>query len=156
MRLLKSSGNVCAITVASILLCSCSDQNDVKDADLALSLASIDVSEGKPIDRSKLAAMPGIDAALEQRAEGVKVSVSKQLRDPTDLIWGDIWTPDLITICGTVNGRNAYGAYAGAIDFYALDGQLARLPGHPQYQAKDLLRCLEGDDHRVILKAAQP
>lgn len=120
-----------------------------------LTMARSNAAMGKEVDRERLAKTPGIEGALREAAEDVKRSVALQLRDPTDPLWGDIWTTDYITICGSVNGRNAYGAYAGDEMFYAPDGMIGRLPGHPAYRAKDLQMCF-GGGHRVILSRQPP
>lgn len=140
-------------------LSACSDRRakvDELTASTSLATAANEVAEGREIDRAQLVAMPGLEAALVERAEWAKESARRQLRDPTDPIWGTIWTPDLITICGAVNGRNAFGAYAGDEVFYAPDGASARLPGHYQYEAKDLANCWVGGYYRVIIPAKAP
>lgn len=145
--------------LATLAIASCSDQpskTDVAAANTNLSYAAIELAEDRPFNRAELVGLPGLEEALIERAERAKDSARAQLRDPTNVIWGDIWTPDLIMICGTVNGRNAYGAYAGDEVFYAPNGTSARLPGHYQYEAKDLASCWEGDHYRVIIPAEAP
>ncbi len=140
-------------------LSSCGDgtsKSDIKNADLALTLAAGEARYGKPVDQSELLALPGLEAALDERGRRVKASARQQLRDPTDPIWGEIWTPDLLTICGTVNGRNAYGAYAGNEMFYATDGETARLAGSAQFKAAEAQACQDRSDPRLILRADRP
>jgi hypothetical protein len=147
------------IAAAAGLLASCSDwtsSSDVKNADLALTLAQGEARYGKPIDRSELLALPGLESALDQRGRQVKASAGQQLRDPTDPIWGEVWTPDLVTICGTVNGRNAYGAYAGSEVFYSTDGETAHLAGSPQFKASEAQACQNRTDPRLILRGDNP
>lgn len=150
---------VAVVTLIAISLPACTDgvwTDDVKSAEIALALASARAGYGEPYDKAELIAMPGLKAALKQRARKVKANAAQQLRDPTDPIWGDIWTPDLITICGTVNGRNAYGAYAGPALFYARDGETARLQGDPTFKADEAAACHDTTDHRLILRGDKP
>lgn len=149
---------ICALASAGVLA-ACGDwtsKSDVKNADLALRLAEGRMRYGETVDRSELLALPGLETALDQRARKVKANAAQQLRDPTDPIWGDIWTPDLVTICGTVNGRNAYGAYAGPTLFYARDGETARLQGDPTFKADEATACHDTTDHRLILRGDKP
>lgn len=145
--------------LAGFALAACSDgasDAEIAAANINLRYAGNELAEGRSIDRAELEALRGLEVALVQRAQRAKEAVQAQMRDPTNLIWGDIWTPDLIMICGTVNGRNAYGAYAGDEVFYAPDGISARLPGHYQYEASDLEKCWKGAQHRVIIPAERP
>ncbi|WP_333896234.1 hypothetical protein [Brevundimonas aurantiaca] len=140
-------------------LASCTNwesESDVKNAELALTLAEGRTRYGETVNRSELLALPGLEKALDQRARKVKANVAQQLRDPTDPIWGDMWTPDLITTCGTVNGRNAYGAYAGQALFYARDGKTARLQGDPLFKTDEASICYDTADRRLILRGDKP
>lgn len=148
-----------ATAATLIALSACTDgvwSDDVKSADLSLTLAAGRAEFGQPYDKAALLAMPGLKVALKQRARKVKANAAQQLRDPTDPIWGDIWTQDLVTICGTVNGRNAYGAYAGPTLFYARDGETARLQGDPMFKADEAAACHDTTDHRLILRGDKP
>lgn len=149
-----------AVAIATILaLPACTDgvwTDDVKSADLSLTLAAGRAELGETYDKAELLSMPGLEAALHKRGLQVKSNVAQQLRDPTDPIWGEIWTPDLVTICGTVNGRNAYGAYAGSELFYATDGKTARLAGSPLFKAAEAQACQDRSDPRLILRADRP
>lgn len=156
---MKSVHLATAATLITFALPACTDgvwTDDVKSADLSLTLAAGRAEFGQPYDKAELIAMPGLKAALKQRARKVKANAAQQLRDPTDPIWGDIWTPDLVTICGTVNGRNAYGAYAGPTQFYARDGETARLQGDPMFKENEASACHHAQDHRLILRGDRP
>lgn len=148
-----------SVVLTAVVLASCSDwtsKSDIKNAELELVLAGANAEDGMAVDKTRLLAMPGLEAALDQRGRRVKASAGQQLRDPTDPIWGEVWTPDLVTICGTVNGRNAYGAYAGSELFYATDGKTARLAGSPQFKASEAQACQNRTDPRLILRGDNP
>ncbi|RWC58883.1 hypothetical protein [Mesorhizobium sp.] len=53
--------------------------------------------------------------------ETVKAGVSARMKDPTSPMFGNMASSiaenGMVQVCGTVNGRNSFGAYAGAQPF---------------------------------------
>ncbi len=130
---------------------SSKDKFDLTEAEVALSAATGDAAAGRPVDRAKLEALPGLDAALQANAQDIRDFVRSQLRDPDSARWGEVWTVDLIHYCGEVNARNGFGGYTGMQPFISADGVSARLPGSPLWKAEDLRHCVGA--RRVILPA---
>jgi hypothetical protein len=51
-----------------------------------------------------------------------KQAVTQSLRDPTSAVFGKVWSPQKGIVCGFINGKNGFGAMAGAVPFVQ-DGQ---------------------------------
>ena len=85
-------------------------------------------------DHSYAVAMASADAFLKKTrpfiqiapydlkigAEEAKAGVMAKLRDSESARWGEIWTVDGWHYCGTVNAKNAFGAYPGFQRFVAV------------------------------------
>ena len=127
-------------------------KSDVTAANVTLTSARIKYGKGEPIERAALEAMPGMQAALEEDGRAMRDRLAQQMKDPTSVIWGDLWTVDYVHVCGEVNAKNSFGAYTGRQTFYSDDGVSARLPGHPLWKAEDLAHC-SGGPRRLILPA---
>ena len=59
----------------------------------------------------------------ETRLEDIKARVAENLRDPSSALIRNVFevdNPDMTIICGEVNGKNAYGGYAGFTWFFGL------------------------------------
>lgn len=72
------------------------------------------------------------------------------LADPYSAQFRDVWAVKFGTkgavgsaVCGTVNAKNAYGAYVGEMPFVAT-GPLVWTPDHPNFQEQYRVICLEG------------
>lgn len=65
-------------------------------------------------------AVPTSPDHLALGVEQAQAGVRAQLRDGESARWGAIWTVDGWNYCGFVNGKNAYGAYAGFKPFRAV------------------------------------
>jgi hypothetical protein len=63
-------------------------------------------------------------AACSQQAVGqAQELVARDLRDPESAQFRDVeHHPENGAVCGQVNGKNAYGGYAGYVDFYVVNG----------------------------------
>ncbi|MNU42719.1 hypothetical protein D3C71_314850 [compost metagenome] len=78
--------------------------------------------------------------------------LAQEMKDPTSVIWGELWTVDYVHVCGEVNAKNSFGAYTGRQIFYSNGGVGALLPGHPLWKLEDLANC-SGGARRLILPA---
>ncbi|MND22354.1 hypothetical protein D3C80_127310 [compost metagenome] len=96
--------------------------------------------------------MPGMQAALEENGRALRVRLARQMKDPSSVVWGELWTVDYVHFCGEVNAKNSYGAYTGRQIFLSDDGVSARLPDDPDWSAEDLAHCDSGL-RRLILPA---
>ena len=59
----------------------------------------------------------------ETRLEDIKARVAEGLRDPSSALIRNVFevdNPDMTIICGEVNGKNAYGGYAGFTWFFGI------------------------------------
>ncbi len=59
---------------------------------------------------------PAFDSA-EYRIKQAQESVARRLRDPESARFSDVRVTEDGSVCGHVNGKNAFGAYAGAQPF---------------------------------------
>lgn len=117
--------------ISAMLLASCGEpwsvskaEAEASSAETAIILAQYAELRGEPVDRSALDAMPGLSAALGARAHRAREAVATRLKDPTSPIWGPMWTVDYFRICGTVNAKNSFGAYAGDEAFYVIGDEV--------------------------------
>ena len=91
--------------------------------------------------------VPGTPQHHVQRA---KSEVATQLRDPRSAQFRDVTTNGLV-VCGEVNGRNAYGAYAGYGRF-VFDGLIAHL--EPPFEGPVTVdNVAEAEAYTAFLKA---
>ena len=59
----------------------------------------------------------------ETRLEDIKARVAEGLRDPSSALIRNVFevdNPNMTIICGEVNGKNAYGGYAGFTSFFGI------------------------------------
>ena len=144
-------GAVAAAALAVLAGCDAADYKATanrNDANAALAIAAADDFLGRPTDLEKLAAMPAIQEALDRQAGMAQQGVLQRLRDPTSPLWGDMWTVDYVAFCGTVNGKNAFGAYGGAKRFVAF-GEGGATIEDDQTFAEEWKRC-EGARRPVV------
>lgn len=60
--------------------------------------------------------VPDLDSPEYQIGEAKK-EVSSKLKDPSSAQFSDVYVSETGAVCGKVNGKNAFGAYAGATSF---------------------------------------
>lgn len=63
-------------------------------------------------------------------------AVEAQLKDPSSAQFKDIRRIGEV-VCGAVNSKNSFGAYAGFVRFYVVDGQAAILEPEESGQARE-------------------
>lgn len=96
---------------------------------------------------------------IERIAQG---EVAAQMRDPQSAVFTDLKTNGAV-VCGRVNGRNGFGAYAGAKRFVWQEGSGPQiessfgLSGYPEadrmkqcFFERDWTRCQTGDARPAI------
>jgi hypothetical protein len=91
-------------------------------------------------------AVPTTPDHLAIGVEEAQAGVRAQMRDGESARWGAIWTVDGWNYCGFVNGKNAYGAYAGFKPFRAVGDQAEISPS-----AETWNRYCRGLDPKIAL-----
>lgn len=97
---------------------------------------------GEPVN-----AVPTTPDHLAIGVEEAQAGVRAQLRDGDSARWGAIWTVDGWNYCGFVNGKNAYGAYAGFKPFRAVGDQAEISP-----PAETWNKYCRGGDPKIALE----
>lgn len=97
--------------------------------------------------------LPGTDANLIEQA---KKKVAAELRDPASAQFREVHTApqkgrSTPAVCGEVNGRNAYGGYAGFQKFYVLGDEVRLDPGEGLGSLEDTTSALAfSTDHMTV------
>lgn len=82
--------------------------------------------------------LAGCTSAAQKKADEVKAQVAAQMKDPDSSKFTNLKFR-LATLCGEVNSKNSFGAYAGAEKFHGASGAITM-----RSKAEELDRMLEG------------
>ncbi|ANL74286.1 hypothetical protein AMC83_PA00059 (plasmid) [Rhizobium phaseoli] len=92
-----------------------------------------------------------------QLTDFVKAAVAKRLKDPESAKFPEAFSaskntadPTDITVCGKVNGRNSFGAYAGSTPFYVKLTKPWPMTKDPAYALVTMIGGEEFDPEVVI------
>ena len=75
-----------------------------------------------------------------------KLAVPTTLRDPSSAEFGDIWGMSADVACGSVNGKNAFGAMVGQTRFIFENGRVALENGQAGFANRWNATCIDKPD----------
>jgi hypothetical protein len=84
--------------------------------------------------------LSGCASADQKEADAVKATVAAKMKDPDSAKFSGLKFR-LATLCGEVNSKNSFGAYAGAERFHGVEGAISL-----RSEAQRLDAMLEGTD----------
>lgn len=76
-------------------------------------------------------------------------ATAQQLRDPTSAIFTNVTSPNQREVCGEVNGKNGFGAYAGKTRFTWHIATGAQIEPDEDSLAATYTRCMFDHDYRI-------
>lgn len=84
----------------------------------------------------------------EQLIATAQAAVASELRDPTSPLFTDVTANGTLEVCGKVNGKNGFGAYAGAQRFHYNTATGVEIEPSEDQPAGKLIVCAFDNSYR--------